>query len=201
MTNRVILESAGGVLLDTSFFTRLLKADHPDRPMALHYFETFIENDWTMYLSPIVIGEWTVYGTLAELPTDNLEMLNLTPWHAERAGLFTKHGLAIAAGQARERGERYIVKNDTLLFAQADQHQKITHFLTADGECEKVYNRIIGAGVKPSFTFARLLNPLEAAFPVKRRAPDLFTHPARQEEKVLPGFQEEVVGVNGTDES
>ena len=49
------------------------------------------------------------------------------------------------------------------MFAQADVLPDITHFLTADAECEKVY-RALKTKENPRFQFVHLSTPWHLAF-------------------------------------
>ena len=59
--------------------------------------------------------------------------------------------------------QRAVVPNDTKLFAQADVVPGITHYLTADRECEKVYNLLMLVRM-PRFQFVHLSTPWHRTF-------------------------------------
>ena len=59
------------VLVDNSFVTRLLKSDDPFHKNVVDYYQYFLENNITMFLSTIVVSEYAV----ADNP-DNLLSLN-----------------------------------------------------------------------------------------------------------------------------
>lgn len=63
--------TAGGVLLDTSFFLHFLKPQAPLQPHADRYFRYLLQQNWPMYLSTVVIAEYCVKGRLDELPLLN----------------------------------------------------------------------------------------------------------------------------------
>jgi predicted nucleic acid-binding protein len=60
------------VLLDTSFFIRLLNSEDPYHQSALDYYRYFMEKGITMKMSTIAIAEFCVKGSLADLPIRNL---------------------------------------------------------------------------------------------------------------------------------
>tara|TARA_R110002072_G_scaffold199584_1_gene357257 strand:- start:227 stop:514 length:288 start_codon:yes stop_codon:yes gene_type:complete len=63
------------VLLDTSFFIRLLNDGDPLHLNAIDYFKHFAENEITMKVSTISIAEYCVKGTVDELPLKKLQIL------------------------------------------------------------------------------------------------------------------------------
>jgi len=52
------------VLLDTSFFIRLLNDEDPLHKNAVGYFKYFLENDIVLKVSTISIAEYCVLGNL-----------------------------------------------------------------------------------------------------------------------------------------
>lgn len=56
------------VLLDTSFFIRLLNEEDPLHNNALGYFRYFLEHDFVIKISTIAIAEYCVRGEVSELP-------------------------------------------------------------------------------------------------------------------------------------
>lgn len=132
----------GCVLLDTSFFIRLLKMDDPLHQNAVGYFKYFLENDYTLKISTIAISEFCVKGTVDMLPLANMQILPFNFDHAVNAGKLCE----IAFRKKAERGAvispRTVVPNDTKMFAQADSEEEITHYVSADGEAAKVFSLI-----------------------------------------------------------
>lgn len=55
------------VLLDTSFFIRLLNEADPLHENALDYFRYFLEHDFVVKVSTIAIAEYCVRGDVDEL--------------------------------------------------------------------------------------------------------------------------------------
>ena len=56
------------VLLDTSFFIRLLNEEDSLHENALGYFKYFLEHDFVIKISTIAIAEYCVRGDVSELP-------------------------------------------------------------------------------------------------------------------------------------
>ncbi len=56
------------VLLDTSFFIRLLNRVDPLHENAIGYYRYFLEHDFVIKISTIAIAEYCVKGDVCELP-------------------------------------------------------------------------------------------------------------------------------------
>lgn len=78
------------VLLDTSFFIRLLNDVDPLHNNAKEYFRYFLENSVQTKISTISIAEYCVKGNIDELPLRNLQIVPFNLDHAKRAGVFLK---------------------------------------------------------------------------------------------------------------
>ena len=74
------------VLLDTSFFIRLLNEEDPLHHNALGYFRYFLEHDFIIKISTIAIAEYCVRGEVNELPLKNMLIVPFNFDHAQRAG-------------------------------------------------------------------------------------------------------------------
>lgn len=159
-----MLNKAGAVLLDTSFFMHLLDHRKEWNEHAHQYMKCFMDSDWTMYLSTVAIAEWCVKGTMDQLPLNNLQILPFLASHAERAGEFAAIALQ---NRLEEVGHRVLVKNDTKLFAQADVKSDITHYLSSDEKSENLFKRLNQSGKYPKFKFASLCLPIEKTLPVR----------------------------------
>jgi predicted nucleic acid-binding protein len=132
------------VLLDTSFFIRLLHDQDPLHLNTLAYYRHFLENQYILKFSTISIAEYCVKGKLDELPLRDIQIVPFNINHAEKAGEF-------AATVFKNRStlnlpDRRIIPNDTKLFAQADTEVQILQFATSDVECIKIFNLL-----KPEF--------------------------------------------------
>lgn len=141
------------VLLDTSFFIRLLNEEDPLHENALGYFRYFLEHDFMIKISTIAIAEYCVRGDVSELPLKNMLIVPFNFDHAQRAGKM----IAEVYAEKKKRGAtitpRTVVPNDTKMFAQADVEPDINFYGTADVECKKVYKMIESAEGKLSFEF------------------------------------------------
>lgn len=147
------------VLLDTSFFIRLMNEEDPLHANALGYFRYFLEHDFVIKISTIAIAEYCVRGEVNELPLKNMLIIPFNFDHARRAGKM----IAEVYAEKKRRGvtitPRAIVPNDTKMFAQADVEFDITYYATADVECKKVYSMIKSAEGKLSFDVVDINTP------------------------------------------
>lgn|SRR5574344_916169 len=134
---RIIMSES--VLLDTSFFIRLLNENDLFHQSALNYYKYFMENGMIMKMSTIAVAEFCVKGCLADLPVKNLLFVPFNMNHAIRAGQLLK----VIFDERKRRGAvvqpRTVVPNDTKMFAQADTTDDIKYFCSADSEAVKVY--------------------------------------------------------------
>ena len=106
------------LLLDTSFFIRLLNKAEALHENAKEYFKYFLQKKIILKCSTISIAEYCVKGKYSELPLRNLQILPFNFNHAVRAGelmaiLKSNKTVPATAGRA-------VVINDIKLFAQAD---------------------------------------------------------------------------------
>jgi len=134
-----------GVLLDTSFFIRLMDESEPLHKNALGYFKYFLENDFELFISTIAVAEYCVRGKLDELPLRNLKILPFNLDHAEKTG-----ELAEVVFKEKNRlslSQRNIIPNDTKLFAQAAIEKSIRFYLSSDSESFKIYKLLREKGL------------------------------------------------------
>lgn len=151
------------VLLDTSFFLRLLNDEDPLFRNADGYFRYFLDSETHLLISTISIAEYCIGGDLKELPLRNLQIIPYNLNHAQRTGEFAR-----VAFMQRNTGnlsvtERKIIPNDTKLFAQADCETSVEFYLSSDMESLKVYNAIKDITV-PKFRFIDLNIPYHTTF-------------------------------------
>lgn len=149
------------VLLDTSFFIRLLNDQDPLHQNALGYYRYFLEKNFVLKMSTISVAEYCVKGTLDELPLRDVQLLPFNIHHAERAGklaaiVFQNKGKLILS-------DRKIIPNDTKLFAQADSEDLINKFATSDEECMKIYN-LLKANGGLNFEVINIRHPYHESF-------------------------------------
>lgn len=127
------------VLLDTSFFIRLLDDEDPLHENAKAYFKHFLENDTTLKISTISIAEYCVRGAVDELPLRNLQIVPFNLDHAQQTGRFAE--VIFAENNIREDKlkPRAIIPNDAKLFAQADIDNSVTYFITSDSRLKATW--------------------------------------------------------------
>jgi predicted nucleic acid-binding protein len=125
------------VLLDTSFFIRLLNDQDQLHLNVLGYYQYFLQNQFILKCSTISIAEYCVKGKIDELPLKDLQILPFNVNHAVRAGELAR--LVFDNKGTLNLPDRRIIPNDSKLFAQADTEPQILHFATSDEECIKIF--------------------------------------------------------------
>lgn len=162
---RKCLMENNSVLLDTSFFIRLLNADDPLHDNAIAYFRYFLEHDFTLKVSTIAIAEYCVKGDIYDLPLRNMQILPFNYDHAIRAGKMIAEVYAEKMRRGAVITPRAVIPNDTKMFAQADVELDISHYATADVECKKVYELLNQAeNEHVSFSFIDITIPCSQYF-------------------------------------
>ena len=149
------------ILLDTSFFIRLLNESDRLHKNALDYFRYCLEKDITLKCSTISIAEYCVGGNFDELPWRNLQVLPFNTNHGIRAGEFPR--IVFKEKGRLEISNRNIIPNDSKLFAQADVDKTITHFMTSDQECKKIY-KVLAKNLPLSFEIIDINMPYHERF-------------------------------------
>ena len=129
-----------GILLDTSFFIRLLNEEDALHQNVLRYFRYFLEKKFILKISTISIAEYCVKGEIDELPLKDVQILPFNIDHAVQAGRFA--ALVFEKRQELYLPDRRIIPNDTKLFAQADTDAQIQYFVTSDNKCIKIFDLI-----------------------------------------------------------
>lgn len=128
---------------------------------ALGYFKYFLENDITLKCSTISVAEYCVRGSYDELPWKNLQALPFNINHGIRAGQFAN--IVFREKNNLNLTSRNIIPNDSKLFAQADLDDTITHFVTSDQECLKIY-AVIKEKLKPKFDIINIRTPFNETY-------------------------------------
>lgn len=126
-----------GVFCDTSFFIRLLDKNDILHTNAKEYFKYFLENDYYLTISTIVIAEYCTGGDISELPLNNLQILPFNIKDAKLTGKFAR--TIFDRRNLINLGNRNIIPNDTKLFAQAENKDSIKYFISSDTESYKIY--------------------------------------------------------------
>lgn len=152
------------VLLDTSFFIRLLNEEDSLHQNALGYFRYFLEHDFVIKISTIAIAEYCVRGEVSELPLKNMLIVPFNFDHAQRAGKMIAEVYAEKKKRGATIAPRAVVPNDTKMFAQADVEPDINFYATADVECKKVYDMIKASEGTLSFGFIDITIPYNEFF-------------------------------------
>lgn len=151
------------VLLDTSFFCRLLSINDPLHKNAKGYYRYFLENGIDMMVSTISIAEYCVLGEVDDLPLRNLKIVPFNFNHSMIAGKLAKD-LFEARRQGKYSPEnRLIIPNDSKLFAQALSDNNIRYFVTSDEKAASVLN-IYAAKRKLTFSHMNIAIPHTEAF-------------------------------------
>jgi predicted nucleic acid-binding protein len=117
------------VLVDTSFLIRLLKADDPWHKNCLDYWEYFCKKQIEIYLSTIVVSEYSVKDTPAHLPLKQMQILPFNFFDAKIAGEL--RAALSATKKLGEYGERNVVINDVKILAQIF-NKDIDAYITSD---------------------------------------------------------------------
>ena len=152
-----------GVLLDTSFFIRLLNDEDKLHINAKDYFRYFLESNIVLKISTVSIAEYCVKGKINELPLKNLQIIPFNLNHAKKTGEFAN----VIFEERKTTNERIhirnIIPNDSKLFSQADLDQEIKYFVTSDTESNKTI-ALLRKKVKPNFDFIDISTPYRESF-------------------------------------
>lgn len=151
------------VLLDTSFFIRLLNDQDPLHKNAVGFYKYFLEHEINLKISTISIAEYCVLGKLEELPLKNLQILPFNLKEAERTGLFANIIFSESKIEIASLTPRAIIPNDSKLFAQADLDKSISHFVTSDVRSKKTLE-LLKRKASPKFAIISIDIPHTEAF-------------------------------------
>jgi predicted nucleic acid-binding protein len=117
------------ILIDTSFCIRLLKSNDPLHQNAKDYFRYFLEQKVDIYLSSIVIAEYSVKDDANNLPLEFVKIIPFDFYDGKTAGEF--HYILIDNKQNVSGIERNVIKDDCKLIAQIF-NRKIGAYITKD---------------------------------------------------------------------
>lgn len=151
------------VLLDTSFFIRLLNDEDPLHSNAVGYFKYFLENEIALKVSTITIAEYCVLGKPEDLPLKNIQIVPFNLKDAEKTGEFAKIIFTENKISDEKLSPRAIIPNDSKLFAQSDLDKTITHFVTSDVRSKNTL-ALLKKGTNPKFEIISIDVPYTETF-------------------------------------
>ncbi len=124
------------ILLDTSFCIRLLKQDNTLHQNAYEYFQNFLEKKIEMYLSTIVVSEYSVKDDINNLPLQTLKIIPFDFFDGKVEGEFYS---ILNENKEHTKGfERLVIKDDCKLIAQI-YNRKIDAYITKDRKSFKQF--------------------------------------------------------------
>lgn len=151
------------VLLDTSFFIRLLNDGDPLHSNAVGYFKYFLENEIALKISTISIAEYCVLGKLEDLPLKNVQIVPFNLKDAEKTGEFAEIIFTQNKINLDKLSPRAIIPNDSKLFAQSDLDKTISHFVTSDVRSKSTL-ALLKKGTNPKFDIISIDIPFTETF-------------------------------------
>lgn len=153
------------ILLDTSFCIRLLKSNDVLHQNAKEYFKYFLDKKIEIYLSSIVIAEYSVKDDPANLPLEFVKIIPFDFFDGKTAGEF--HAILLNHKDQLMNIERNVIKDDCKLMAQIF-NRKIQAYITND---RKSFTQII-APIRKSKSFN--INLLDLNTPLNEYNGELF---------------------------
>lgn len=153
------------ILLDTSFCIRLLKSNDDLHQNAKDYFKYFLENKIEIFLSSIVIAEYSVKDDPANLPLEFVKIIPFDYFDGKTAGEF--HSILLNKKEQVVDIERNVIKDDCKLMAQLF-NRNIKGYITKD---RKSFSQII-APIQASKKIS--IELLDLSIPLKDFKGELF---------------------------
>ena len=151
------------VLLDTSFFIRLLNREEKLHENAKGYYRYFLDHDFTLKISTISIAEYCVIGERSDLPLKQLMVLPFNIDDAEQTGHFAQILFQYKNSLKKKGLTRTIIPNDSKLFAQANCDSDVAYYVTADSRSEKLI-KILQKSTDIKFQFIDIHTPWNEQF-------------------------------------
>jgi len=152
-----------GILCDTGFLIRLNDPQDDLHLNARGYLKHFLKEGHPIFVSTIALAEYAVKDQIDHLPMKYFRVLPFNIDHAQSAGEFASVVYETRSKISPPLKDRKIISNDTKMFSQAHTTPIITHYLTADQDCESVYNRL-KEEVDTKFQLLHLQTPVHQAF-------------------------------------
>jgi predicted nucleic acid-binding protein len=131
--------SLDGALVDTSFLISLVKPEEANHAAAKSYYKGCLERQIPLYLSTIVISEFTVKQAITDLGLRNYVVLPFNIDHAMKSGQLWPQ---IERDPA---DARTVVKDDVKLIAQC-ACEGISHLFTGDRMLARYLHGLRNAG-------------------------------------------------------
>lgn len=129
------------IMLDTSFCIRLLKQDDELHQNAVDYYEYFLQNGVTLFISSIVVAEYSVKDDPQNLPLKTMRIVPFDFFDAKRAGEF--HNILLTNRSGLETIDRLVIKDDCKILAQI-ANRNISAYITKDkSSFGKIINPIL----------------------------------------------------------
>lgn len=153
------------ILLDTSFCIRLLKSNDDLHQNAKEYFKYFLEHKIEIFLSSIVIAEYSVKDDPQNLPLEFVKIVPFDYFDGKTAGEF--HSILLEHKEQVANIERNVIKDDCKLIAQLF-NRKIQGYITKD---RKSFTQIIAPLQATNFFNIELL---DLEIPLKDFKGELF---------------------------
>lgn len=150
-------EYMNSVLVDTSFCIRLMKDTDDLHPNAVNYWEYFMRNKIEMYLSSIVIAEYSVKADPNLLPLKTMRVLTFDYFDGKKAGEF--HNTILENRDNLVGLERALVKDDCKLIAQM-HNKKIDAFVSSDNRAISKIFKPIESKLNLNLGFINFTKPL-----------------------------------------
>jgi len=121
--------SMDSILLDTSFCIRLLKKNDSLHQNVKDYFRYFLDKKVEMYLSTIVVAEYSVKDNPKNLPLEFVKIIPFDFFDGWTAGEF--HSILLDNKESVSALERNVIKDDCKLMAQI-YNRRIHGYITKD---------------------------------------------------------------------
>lgn len=124
-----------GALVDTSFLISLAKPGETNHAAARQYYQGCLDRQVPLYLSTIVVSEFSVKQSVMDLELRNFIVLPFNIDHGMKAGQLWNM-------ISRDDGDsKTVVKDDLKLIAQCACEGSISHLLTGDDKTLAKYLR------------------------------------------------------------